>query len=97
VRIVIRLIAPAGIMENTSPRHIKAMLGQYVESFDPDGNDGRGELKVTRDRQSAKVFKNPGDAIRYWKQQSTVQPLRPDGKENRPLTAWTVATEALLS
>jgi hypothetical protein len=35
-------------------------------------------------------FENGGDAMRFWRQQSILQPLRDDGKPNRPLTAFTV-------
>lgn len=66
------------------------IAGSYVAEFDPDAHDGRGDLVVTRDPQSALLFENEGWAFEYWKTQSTVMPLRPDGKPNKPLTAYTV-------
>lgn len=88
-----RIVAPAGIMMNT--RDVQGMIGKWVESFDPDAHGGRGDLRVTDDRNKALKFKNPGEALRYWKQQSKLQPLRPDGQPNRPLTAWTMGIEPL--
>jgi hypothetical protein len=66
-----------------------------VQSFDPDAHDGRGDLRVTDDRQKALSFGSPGEALRFWKKQSTVRPLRSDGEPNRPLTAWTMGIEPL--
>ena len=63
--------------------------GTYVKSFDPDARDGHGHIIGTRDRREAKHFDNAGDAFSYWRQCSTVLPTRPDGKPNRPLTAYT--------
>jgi hypothetical protein len=35
-------------------------------------------------------FADLAAAVACWKRQSTVRPLRPDGKPNRPLTAFTI-------
>ncbi len=86
-----KIVAPAGFMVNT--RDVQGMIGKYVETFDPDAHGGRGDLKVTASRNKAKMFSSPGEALRYWKTQSKVQPLRPDGEPNRPLTAWTMSIE----
>jgi hypothetical protein len=67
--------------------------GDYVQSFDPDANDGRGELLTTQHREKALQFEHPGEALRYYRQASKVCPLRPDGLPNRPLTAFTVTIE----
>lgn len=68
--------------------------GSYVQSFDVDANDGRGDLVVTFDKKNAKQFDNGGEAVEFWRQQSTVHPIREtDGKPNRPLTAYTISIE----
>lgn len=62
--------------------------GRYVISCDVDAYEGRGHLETTDDPTRALAFDNAADALRYWRRQSTVVPLRPDGKPNRPLTAY---------
>lgn len=64
--------------------------GEFVVSFDPDARDGRGSLKATKDVTKAKQFGCPEEATRYWRQQSLVRPKRPDGRPNRPMTAYSV-------
>lgn len=55
-----------------------------------DTPDGRGETVLTEERTRAKTFANAGEAFEFWRQQSKTVPLRPDGRPNRPLTAYTV-------
>jgi len=64
--------------------------GQYLASFDPNANGGRGHATWTPDLSQAMRFANVKKALEMWKRPSTVQPRRPDGKPNRPLTAYTV-------
>jgi hypothetical protein len=64
--------------------------GTYVEDYTPDGNDGQGELLLTARPELAKLYDDPMDALAEWKRVSTTHPTRPDGKPNRPLTAFTV-------
>lgn len=71
------------------------MRGQYLREFDPDAHDGRGEAVWTDDISLAKKFDSVGSAMAAWKQQSAVRPVRPDGKPNRPLTAFTVSVAAM--
>ena len=66
------------------------LAGQYVVSFDPDQHRGRGHLDTTRKIDNAMHFTDEVSAFEFWRQQSTVTPTRPDGKPNRPLTAYTV-------
>jgi len=80
-------------MANT--KDVAGMVGKWVKSFDPDAHDGRGDLRVTDDRYKALSFSSPGEAMRFWKQQSKSRPVRPDGEPNRPLTAWTCGIEPL--
>jgi hypothetical protein len=71
----------------------KCIEGDYVMSFDPDANDGRGELLTTPSLDQALKFDDQAGALRFYRQASTVHPLRDDGKPNRPLTAFTVTIE----
>lgn len=64
--------------------------GCWLKSYDPDAREGRGEVVGTRLREEALVFADPGQALACWRRASTVMPLRPDGKPNRPLSAFTV-------
>lgn len=67
--------------------------GEYLESFDPDAHDGRGDATFTSDKAKAKRFPDMLGALQEWKRQSTVRPIRPDGKANRPLTSFSVSFE----
>src|SRR5882672_5929531 len=62
--------------------------GLYVASYDPDARDGHGAVTGTADRTQALHFETPADAFTFWRQPSTVRPLRPDGRPNKPLTAF---------
>lgn len=62
----------------------------YLMSYDPDAHDGRGDMRVAVSKQKALRFESHQDAYTCYRQQSKKQPLREDGKPNRPLTAFTV-------
>lgn len=63
---------------------------RYVASCDVDAFDGRGLLDTVEKPEDAMVFPDVVSALEYWRRQSTVTPLRPDGEPNRPLTAYHV-------
>jgi hypothetical protein len=66
----------------------------YIKDFEPDVDAlGRGHLRVTNNKGDAKQFADLEAALEFWKQQSKRLPLRPDGKPNRPLTAFTITFE----
>lgn len=44
-------------------------------------------------RQRARLFLSAGEILDLWRRQNTLPPLRPDGKSNRPLTAYTISLE----
>lgn len=67
----------------------------YVKFYDPDAFDGRGDVETTPDIQQAMHFPTSLEAFMFWKQTSTVRPLREDGSPNRPLTAFTITTEVV--
>lgn len=60
----------------------------YLEWFDVDGRDGLGSETLTFDIAKALRFETTEQALAAWKRQSNVRPIRPDGKPNRPLTAY---------
>lgn len=66
------------------------MIGLYVKAYDPDMYDGRGWTEWTDDPNLARRFPTPAVALDFWRRTSTVRPLRPDGKPNRPLTAYSI-------
>jgi hypothetical protein len=61
--------------------------GQYVKSFTPGGPGNRGYLVTTPDQAEAMRFATPLALHTFWRQAHGV---RPDGKPNRPLTAYTI-------
>lgn len=67
--------------------------GSYVKWYDPDAFGGRGDMKATTKIEEAKKFTHAGAAMEFYRQVSTVRPLRNDGRPNRPLTAFTVSIE----
>jgi hypothetical protein len=70
--------------------YVSGHEGQYLKSMDFEAHDGRGEAGFTEHLAEALRFADKGAALAFWKTQSKVRPMRPDGKPNRPLTASTV-------
>lgn len=70
--------------------------GQFILSFDPNANHGRGALEFTSDPRLAKPFPDQRAAFTFWKTESTVKPVREDGQPNRPLTAYNCLFEPLV-
>jgi hypothetical protein len=62
----------------------------YLSAFNVDGARGRGLIRTTSDVGWALRFPSFAAVMELWQRQSTVRPLRDDGKPNRPLTAWTI-------
>lgn len=69
--------------------------GPFVARVDVDARGGRGEVDLTTDPARALTWPSMRDALDAYGQQSTVQPTRPDGRPNKPLTAYSVTVEAL--
>lgn len=65
----------------------------YLESYDVNAHGGRGSVAMTVDGSKALIWPDIADVLAAWKEQSTVLPLRPDGKPNRPLSAFTIEPE----
>jgi hypothetical protein len=68
---------------------------RFLRSYDPDAHGGRGYIETTYTLKLAMRFDSPMEPFELWKKQSTVLPLRPDGKPNRPLTAFSMTTMAV--
>lgn len=67
----------------------------YVERFDVDYAGGMGAAWLTTEVAKAQVFPNLPTLFEAWRKQSTVRPLRDDGKPNRPLTAYSIEPEGV--
>jgi hypothetical protein len=61
---------------------------RYLTFYDPAG--AHGTIKSSADIADALVFDDAAAALTCWRQVSPTHPTRPDGKPNRPLTAFTV-------
>lgn len=70
-------------------------VGKYLEWSDPNAKTGMGDDRWTDDPAKAKRFDSFEAASACWKAQSKVIPRRPDGKPNRPLTAYSVSIEKI--
>ena len=71
------------------------VTGNFLVSYDPevhrpDGSYGGGNLFITLDPSKARNFASFEEAIELLKSSPscTCHALRPDGKPNRPLTAF---------
>lgn len=64
--------------------------GQYLKSYDPNGDEAAGLGAWTRDIAEAKLFDSRKAAIDEYMAIRTLDPVRRDGQPNRPLTAFTV-------
>lgn len=87
--VVLRILGPAGVAAMPVPG------AYYVKSLDVDANDGRGSVVTTSNLDEAVRFADAGAALEFWQRQSTVRPVRPDGKPNRPLTSYHVEVAPL--
>ncbi len=72
---------------------VRVIKGEYLQSFDPEAHDGRGDAEFTSNIKKAKVFADGVEAIKAWQSQSRTRPLREDGRPNRPLTAFSASFE----
>jgi hypothetical protein len=67
--------------------------GQWLAHFDVDALNGQGWGEFTDKILNAKKFNTFEQAMEFWGRQSKVQPWRPDGMPNKPLTALTAVIE----
>ena len=87
MKYVLKIVGLAGGIEGPCTG---SPVGHFVKSYDPEAHDGRGDTVGTLDLTEAQTFDSPDEAIVYYRQISKTRPLRPDGRPNRPLTAFTV-------
>lgn len=89
---VIKLVEKVGIH---MPHSQDIPPGMYLESWDLDYMGGIGFANWTQDIKKAHKFENQIVALTAYREQSRLMPVRPDGKPNRPLTAYTVEVVSL--
>jgi hypothetical protein len=65
-------------------------IPQYLTAFDVDAFAGNGSVDLSTHQDRAMRFADASAALAAWKTSSRRTPLRPDGKPNRPLTAYTI-------
>jgi len=65
-------------------------VGEYLAAFDPEAHDGWGDATFTRDVAKALRFPDFAAAYRFYGTRPQRRSRRPDGKPNRPLTAFTM-------
>jgi hypothetical protein len=70
--------------------------GSYLEWSNPNAPMGSNFGGWTPDLRKAKRFASPAAALECWREQRTIDhQVRPDGKPNRPLTAFTVSVSPI--
>lgn len=65
--------------------------GEYIVAFDVNAFGGIGYFTSSPDVAKAMRFPSLEAALQAWRTQSTLRPLRADGKPNRPLTALSIS------
>lgn len=88
---VLRILA----VSNGEDQHLPMPDSVYLKSYDIEAHDGRGSADLTSNKNKAVRFVSLNHAVGVWNTQSKIRPLRPDGKPNKPLTAFTVEVEEL--
>jgi hypothetical protein len=64
--------------------------GHYLQWYDPEGNAGNGDVRITPFREHAARFPDIDAVLRLYRAVQKCRPLRDDGKPNRPLSAFTL-------
>jgi hypothetical protein len=67
--------------------------GSYIKNFDAEAYPARGSVLLTWSPDEARLFRDQQQAYEFWQTQSKHEPIRPDGRPNRPLTAYNVTVE----
>jgi hypothetical protein len=81
-RVIVRVMCGPGGM--TTPHD-----GRYVVRWNPHTRYGTCSVETTEDRRQARRF-TAGQALDAWRTISHVEPVRPDGLPNRPLSGLTI-------
>jgi hypothetical protein len=64
--------------------------GRYLATYNPNTKYGTLDMTSTADIGEAMRFVDASDVHAVWTAVSKLQPTRPDGKPNRPLTGLTI-------
>jgi len=67
---------------------LKPAIHGWLMEYDVDAHGGVGDIVLTTHRSRAKVFASAELALIAWNSIPKDKPLRPDGKPNKPLTAF---------
>ena len=67
--------------------------GQYLKEYDPSALGGMGDWKWTPNRDEAIKFPNAAAVFKAYNASPKCHPTRPDGKPNKPLTAFNILVE----
>lgn len=67
----------------------------FLKSYDPDAREGKGLIVFTDELAEARRFDTWKAVAECWAQTSSVQPTRPDGKPNCPLSAYSIQPERI--
>ena len=67
--------------------------GRWVVNWDPHTRYGVLDITSSINKVFARRFESSSQALIEWNTISNVQPVRPDGEYNRPLTAVTILVE----
>lgn len=70
--------------------------GQYLAWYDPNKESITDLGGFTKDVNKAMRFASVGEALEVWKRVREVDPIRPDGKLNRPLTAFSMEVRRII-
>ena len=66
------------------------IYGGWLAAYDPEAHGGQGEVRWTNDPTEGLTFADQTAAAECYMTVPSNRPLRPDGRPNRPLAAWTV-------
>lgn len=78
----------------TGPKYVelgKQLTNAYVEWYDPDRDNGRGEARFTFDIRKAKLFDDLIKAAAYATRVPVNHPLTESGMPNRPLQCFDIS------
>jgi hypothetical protein len=92
---VMRVVDDSFYSEEGKVQHMMALIAgklpmRYLKAFDANAMGGMGTITLTNDPREARQFESIEAVLTCWKTVSDVMPWRPDGKPNRPLTAYTI-------
>ena len=88
---LIRCAAHVGIIRDPRSKRAGAnVVGEYLQSYDPEFMNGEGLATWTKDPNKALWFPTITSAMALANAQPRSKPIRPDGQPNRPLRAYTL-------